>query len=451
MTDPSEQMRDRFADMMEATRLTGAGRLAEATELIQRSLGGLAAPRDAQAAPKAIAPPTLDLTAERVDDAPRAASWTQATAKPQPAFGTGSSPRTESAPKSETTTKAEAGTAGPIPDKLRAAVDGVVRGLAPVLKGLAAKGLTAKGLTAKGLAPQAPGFGFARPPTPGRSAEPAEGAGSVVTRSFAGPAGAREYRLFVPSRPQVPAALVVMLHGCNQTADDFAIGTGMNRLAERDGLFVAYPVQTGRANPQRCWNWFEPRDQGRETGEAAIIAGLTRAVTAEHAIDPNRIFIAGLSAGGAAAANIARAFPDLYAAVGVHSGLAASCARDVGSAMMAMQMGAAGPGGGARMPTIVFHGEDDTTVSIRNADQVLAQAGAAALTPVREHVDGDGRPYTRTRYADAAGRVMLEDWRVRGAGHAWSGGDRAGSFTDPQGPDASRAMLDFFDAHPKGF
>ena len=437
MTDHSDSMRDRFADMMEATRLTGAGRLTEATDLIQRSLGGLATPRDTPMTPKAIEPPTLDLTAERVDDAPRSARWTQATAGPQAA------PKAERAPRSETVAKAEAGLAGPIPEKLRAAVDGVVRGLAPVLKGLTAKGLT------KGLAPKAPGFGFANPAMPGRSAEPPEGEGSVVTKSFAGPAGAREYRLFVPSRPQTPAALVVMLHGCNQTADDFAIGTGMNRLAERDGVFVVYPVQTGRANAQRCWNWFEPRDQGRETGEAAIIAGLTRAVMAEHAIDPDRVFIAGLSAGGAAAANIARAFPDLYAAVGVHSGLAASCARDVGSAMMAMQQGAAGPSG-VTVPTIVFHGENDATVSIRNADQVMAQAGAAALTPTRERFDGDGHPFTRTRYADAAGRVILEDWRVRGAGHAWSGGDRAGSFTDPHGPDASRAMLDFFAAHPKG-
>ncbi|MCJ2075601.1 PHB depolymerase family esterase [Methylobacterium sp. E-016] len=444
MTDHSDSMRDRFADMMEATRLTGAGRLAEATDLIQRSLGGHATPRDTpQDTPKAIEPPTLDLTAERIDDAPRSAPRAEAKveAAPKPA----AAPRPEAAPRSASP-RAETASAGPIPEKLRAAVEGVVRGLAPVLKGLSAKGLNTKGLNTKGLAP---GFGFAKPPMPGRSAEPAEGEGSLVTKSFAGPAGAREYRLFVPSRPQNPAALVVMLHGCNQTADDFAVGTGMNRLAERDGVLVAYPVQTGRANAQRCWNWFEPRDQGRETGEAAIIAGLTRAVMAEHAIDPDRVFIAGLSAGGAAAANIARAFPDLYAAVGVHSGLAASCARDVGSAMMAMQMGAAGPGG-TRVPTIVFHGEDDTTVSIRNADQVLAQAGAAALTPSREQFDGDGHPYTRTRYADAAGRVMLEDWRVRGAGHAWSGGDRAGSFTDPHGPDASRAMLDFFAAHPKG-
>lgn len=400
MTDHSDHMRDRFADMMEATRLTGAGRLVEATDLIQRSLGGLAAP--AAAAPKAIEPPTLDLEAQCVD------------AAPQPV-------------RQAETIKAE--TASPIPEKLREAVGGVVRGLAPVLKGLAG--------------------GLARPATPGRpAARGPDGAGAFVTRSFTGPAGTRDYRLFVPSRPQAPAALVVMLHGCNQTADDFAVGTGMNRLAERDGVFVAYPVQTGRANPQRCWNWFEPRDQGRESGEAAIIAGLTRAVMAEHAIDPARVFIAGLSAGGAAAANVARAHPDLYAAVGVHSGLAAACARDVGSAMMAMQRGAPGAGE-TRVPTIVFHGEDDATVSVRNADQILAQAGAGALTPAHESFAGAGHPFTRTRYADAAGRVFLESWRVRGAGHAWSGGDPAGSFTDPHGPDASRAMLDFFARHPR--
>ncbi|WP_375465661.1 alpha/beta hydrolase family esterase [uncultured Methylobacterium sp.] len=402
MTDHSTRMRDQFADMMEATRLTGAGRLGEATDLIQRSLRDLAAP-PADASEARLAPPTLDLTAERVDEAPRPAQ------------------------ASDTVSAASA-----IPERLREAVGGVVRGLgrgvAPVLKGLG---------------------GRAVPPIHGRPAGPAPGGdGSFVTRAFNGPAGSREYRLFIPSRPQTPAALVVMLHGCNQTPDDFAVGTGMNRLAERDGLFVAYPAQTGRANPQRCWNWFEPRDQRRDSGEAAIIAGLTRAVMAEHAIDPARVFIAGLSAGGAAAANVARAFPDLYAAVGVHSGLAAGCARDVGSALMAMQQGAPGAAAGVPVPTIVFHGEDDATVSARNADLVLAQAGAGALTPARETFAGAGHAFTRTRYADAAGRVILESWRVRGAGHAWSGGDAGGSYTDPRGPDASRAMLDFFAAHP---
>uniref|UniRef100_UPI00104B67AF extracellular catalytic domain type 1 short-chain-length polyhydroxyalkanoate depolymerase n=1 Tax=Methylobacterium segetis TaxID=2488750 RepID=UPI00104B67AF len=269
--------------------------------------------------------------------------------------------------------------------------------------------------------------------------------------------GARDYKLFIPSHPAAGACLVVMLHGCTQSPDDFAAGTNMNVLAETEGFYVAYPAQSARANGQRCWNWFQPGDQGREAGEAAIIAGLTRAILDECPIDPKRVYIAGLSAGGAAAANIAQAYPDLYAAVGVHSGLAAGCARDLSSALMAMQVGAPGqnaptgfgaPAEGLRVPTIVFHGDEDGTVSPRNADQVLAQAGAGSLHAESRSVHGDGRSYTRTRYADAAGRVVVEDWRVRGLGHAWSGGSAAGSYTDPQGPDASRAMLDFFAAHP---
>ena len=196
-------------------------------------------------------------------------------------------------------------------------------------------------------------------------------------------------------------------------------------------------------------------------GEAGIIAGLVRAVCAEHPIDRSRIYIAGLSAGGAAAANIARAYPDLFAGLGVHSGLAAGCARDLPSALAAMRVGAPGaaePGGAAgfgagavtqalRVPTIVFHGEGDGTVHPRNAEAVLAQAGVEALTPRREGGTGSGHSYTRTRYADETGRVQAEAWSVQGAGHAWSGGSPAGSYTDANGPDASRAMLDFFLSH----
>jgi poly(hydroxyalkanoate) depolymerase family esterase len=246
---------------------------------------------------------------------------------------------------------------------------------------------------------------------------------------------------------------VVMLHGCTQNPDDFAAGTGMNDLAERAGIFVAYPAQSRSAHPQKCWKWYEPGDQARESGEPAIVAGITQAVMAAYPIDPSRVYIAGMSAGGAAALNIARAYPDLYAAVGVHSGLAAGCARDLGSALMAMQVGAPGlgtgpnfgaPEAGLRVPTIVFHGSDDGTVSVRNADQILAQANAAGLSARPETHEGlGGHSYTRTRFADSAGRVLVEDWRVRGAGHAWSGGRPDGSFTDPDGPDASQAMLDF--------
>ncbi|MGU3536392.1 extracellular catalytic domain type 1 short-chain-length polyhydroxyalkanoate depolymerase [Methylobacterium sp. A54F] len=423
MTDHATRMTAQLADMVEATRLTRAGRLEEATALIQRGLqGGQQGPAERPGAPAAgrarLAPSTIDLVAERVGE--RAA----------PRAGTSGAAAATFAP--------DAGGLGT--ERVREVLDTVVRGLgrsvAPVLKGLAG-----------GLAPE---------PAPARRPT---GPGRFTQESFANAAGARDYKLYVPSRPRAGATLVVMLHGCTQSPDDFAAGTGMNALAEERGFLVAYPAQSRRANGQRCWNWFEPRDQERESGEAAIIAGLTRAVMARHDIDPARVYIAGLSAGGAAAANIARAYPDLYAAVGVHSGLAAGCARDLTSALMAMQVGAPGqaprPGFGAasdgvRVPTIVFHGEDDTTVSPRNADQVLAQAGADALRAETETGEDAARPYTRTRYADASGRVLLESWRVRGAGHAWSGGNPDGTYTDPRGPDASRAMLDFFAAHPLG-
>ncbi|SDA24559.1 esterase, PHB depolymerase family [Methylobacterium sp. UNC378MF] len=384
-----------FADMIEATRLTGLGRLEEATALIHRSLGGpRAAPAAQTAAPPQIAANRDDAAAEARNSA------------------------------------AETGT------RMREVVGQVVRGLAPVLKGLG-----------NPLRPT--------PPPAGR----AGGTGRFVSLAHAEPAGTREYKLFIPGHPDRAAPLIVMLHGCTQNPDDFAAGTGMNTLAERAGVFVAYPAQSRHAHAQRCWNWYEPRDQGRGAGEPAIIAGLTRAILAEHPIDPARVYIAGLSAGGAAALNIARAYPDLYAAVGVHSGLAAGCARDLGSALMAMQVGApglgtptafGGPAPAARVPTIIFHGEDDGTVSVRNADQVLSQAKVAGLTARSETFEGRGHPFTRTRYRDEAGRVVVEDWRVRGAGHAWSGGRSDGSYTDPEGPDASRAMLDFFAEHRLG-
>lgn len=368
---------DPLGDLAEATRLTGLGRLEEATALIQRSLSGKGGlPRQG--------------------------------AEPSPGL------------------------------RVREVVETVVRGIGPVLKGL--------GHPLRAPAPEADGEA-----TPG----------SFVGRSLSVAAGSRDYKLFIPSAPQEGAPLVVMLHGCTQNPDDFAAGTGMNALAERAGIFVAYPAQSRSAHPQKCWKWYDPGDQGRETGEPAIVAAITRAVMAEFPIDPGQVYIAGMSAGGAAALNIAHAYPDLYAAVGVHSGLAAGCARDLGSALVAMQVGAPGLGTGPhfgaavtpkRIPTIVFHGSDDNTVSVRNADQILAQAETSGLTASAESFEGTdarfgGHAFTRTRYTDRAGCVVLEDWRIRGAGHAWSGGRPEGSYTDPEGPDASRAMLDFFAGH----
>lgn len=355
------------AGMAEATRLTRAGRLTEATALLQRLLHGGAAP-------------------------------------PQP-------DRPESA-----TPAPQSGLLHRLMDGLR----GMVRG------------------------------------EPEPTASTNRSGGQFVAASFTNAAGTRAYKLYIPAAAaaagEQPLPLVVMLHGCTQSPDDFAAGTGMNRLAEEHGCYVAYPAQDQRANAQRCWNWFQPGDQARERGEPALIAGIAREIMAQHRVDPTRVYIAGLSAGGAQAAIMAVAYPDLFAAVGVHSGLACGVARDLPSALNAMR---AGPNGasapsGAAIPTIVFHGDQDRTVNPANADRVAAQAlnGSVSLTPeIEQGRSAGGQDYSRTRHADATGRIVLERWTVHGAGHAWSGGSAEGSFTDPRGPDASREMLRFFLAH----
>ena len=275
-------------------------------------------------------------------------------------------------------------------------------------------------------------------------------------RSFSNAAGSRSYKLYVPGRLRAaPSPLVVMLHGCTQTPDDFAAGTGMNALAEEAGLLVVYPAQDASANAQRCWNWFNANDQQRDRGEASLIAGITRQVMDDFAVDPARVYVAGLSAGGAAAAIMGAAYPDLYAAVGVHSGLACGAARDMPSAFAAMRNGgaptaAAAAGNGAlAVPTIVFHGDGDATVSAVNGEHVIAQARADARLQISSNRgrSAGGVAYTRTAQADADGLVVLEHWVLHGAGHAWSGGSAAGSYTDPRGPDASREMLRFFLQH----
>ena len=280
---------------------------------------------------------------------------------------------------------------------------------------------------------------------------PAKGA-KFLSEKFSNEAGSRPYKVFVPSGyagQQVP--LVIMLHGCTQSPNDFAAGTGMNVAAEEQGFLVAYPGQTQSANAQKCWNWFNEGDQRRGAGEPLLIAGITRRVMQDYAVDPARVYVAGLSAGGAAAAIMGEAYPELYAAVGVHSGLACGAARDVSSAMNAMRNGGAGRGGASGVPTIVFHGDRDTTVSPRNADAVVAQSSAETglSAEVRTGRTPNGHTYRCTIWRDAAGRVATEQWLIHGAGHAWSGGSAAGSYTDPRGPDATREMLRFFHEHPR--
>ncbi|MGI4977162.1 MAG: extracellular catalytic domain type 1 short-chain-length polyhydroxyalkanoate depolymerase [Janthinobacterium lividum] len=263
----------------------------------------------------------------------------------------------------------------------------------------------------------------------------------------------RPYRLYVPgSYDGRPVPLVVMLHGCTQSAADFAAGTRMNEAAEAQGCLVAWPEQVAAANASRCWRWFEASEQGRG-GEPAIVAGITREVMAEYAVDPARVYVAGLSAGGAAAAVLGAAYPELYAAIGVHSGLACGAARDTVSAMAAMRQARPGRAAGRAMPAIVFHGDSDSTVHPGNADAVIAQAGGGedggwTRRVERGQVPG-GRAFERVCHAGPGGAVVLEQWTVHGAGHAWSGGSAAGSYTDPKGPDASGEMLRFFLEHPR--
>lgn len=289
----------------------------------------------------------------------------------------------------------------------------------------------------------------AKPMPGGQPPAPAPEGASFVTATFASPAGSRDYKLYTPAKTVAGRrALIVMLHGCTQSPDDFAAGTRMNALAEEHGFLVVYPAQPSSANAQKCWNWFSPADQRRDQGEPALIAGITRQILRDHPVDPARVYIAGLSAGGAAAAIMGAAYPDLYAAVGVHSGLPLGAARDIPSAFAAMRQGGSGKGS-LTVPTIVFHGDTDSTVHPSNGDAVVAQATAVGdliSTVKRGQADG-GHAFSRTVHADASGRPRCEHWTIHGAGHAWAGGSPSGTYTDPRGPDATREMLRFFFDH----
>jgi poly(hydroxyalkanoate) depolymerase family esterase len=226
----------------------------------------------------------------------------------------------------------------------------------------------------------------------------------------------------------------------------------MNFLAEQQNCFVVYPEQPSVANQAKCWNWFRMNDQQRGNGEPSLIAGISRQIMQEYSIDPKRVYACGLSAGGAAAAIMGTTYTDLYAAVGVHSGLACGAASDLPSALVAMRQGGDYEATGkarSQVPTIVFHGDRDTTVHPKNGDRVIEQS-TKAKSPTTEVLRGrvpHGYAYTRTVITDAGGRAISEHWNIHGAGHAWSGGSPAGSYTDPQGPDASKEMLRFFLEH----
>jgi poly(hydroxyalkanoate) depolymerase family esterase len=381
----------------EATRLTRSGQLAEATALLQRMLHG-----------------------ERFTDAPSRTSGGIALAGPliidakaNPVEEPESPPQSEAAP---------AGRPRKIPEY----------------------NIGRRGIAWRDVMKRAP------MPIPDIVPEGAR----FIEATYSSAAGSRTFRLFIPSRyREQPLPLVVMLHGCTQSPDDFAAGTRMNLLAEEHNCFVAYPAQPSHANHAKCWNWFRKVDQQRGQGEPSLIAGMTRQIMDQYAIDRKRVYVGGLSAGGAAAAVMGATYSDLYAAIGIHSGLACGAATDLSSALVAMRAGASDRTGVSDnlspVPTIVFHGDRDNTVHPNNGDQILEQSMGRLNTQKKVHrgqVPG-GHAYTTTILTDAQGRDMLEHWNVHGAGHAWSGGSPAGSYTDPRGPDATREMLRFFLQH----
>lgn len=338
-------------------------------------------------------------------------------------------------------------TAGPRPDPLGDAGSRPVLGarlrlgetLARLREGMPGLEGLAGGLSARGT---------------GTSRDPALRETDFPRHTFTCAAGSRDYHLHVPDMAGGrPKGLVVMLHGCTQTPADFALGTGMNARADRHGLIVAYPAQARGANMQSCWNWFAPGDQARDGGEPAILAGLTAGIVANFDVPPDQVFVAGLSAGAAMAVILGRTHPEIFAAVGAHSGLAYRSAHDVPSAFAAMR-GQGGHGTPASqsgppttMPTIIFHGESDQTVQPSNAARIAGDVLTSASGQQVETTDNgtrNGRAFTRTVTMDARGTDLVETWQIAGLGHAWSGGNPSGSYADAAGPDASAEMVRFF-------
>jgi len=408
--------------MREATRLTRAGRLIEATELLQRMLHRRGGDPYHASSPGSV-PATIDLIPETVE-----------VTDPGPSLHTGQEYNTGARNRAERAGRTY------LPEALRRLLDRIPN-------------------TDFG-----PGLGGLAEPSPADTLDVPE-SGVFLARSYSNQVGIRAYKLYVPSgyRGQ-PLPLIVMLHGCTQSPDDFAAGTRMNLCAEEHNCLVAYPAQAASANASKCWNWFRPGDQERGRGEPSLIAGITRQVVSAYSVDPERVYAAGFSAGAAATAILAATYPDLYAAIGVHSGLACGAASDVASAFAAMRQNQhatkhrsgrrSGRGGSSRIvPATVFHGDRDTTVHPHNGDQVIVQLREALNIDLRATVQEGrvprGRAYSRVLHHDASGQVIFEQWVIHGAGHAWSGGSPAGSYTDPQGPDATQEMLRFFLDHPQ--
>jgi poly(hydroxyalkanoate) depolymerase family esterase len=413
-------MNDMFSPnkMVEVTRLTRAGRLAEATALLQRILRGETAVdksgrADGETTSMGREPAIIDaeaVTIKEMEHPPSPRTDTDARAMDMSFFS------------SETPAQPH-----------------TWRGL--------------RALLGRVKRPSDLGLDSRRQSIPVRRPDIVPEGGKFIEAAYSNSAGSRTYKLYIPSGYHGQALpLIVMLHGCTQSADDFAAGTRMNLIAEEHTCFVAYPEQPREANAAKCWNWFRPSDQQRGEGEPSLIEGITRQITGYYSVDPQRIYIGGLSAGAAAAAVMGATYPDVYAAIGVHSGIACGAAHDIASAFAAMRQGHLSTSSSqeAVVPTIVFHGDRDNTVHPRNGDHIIPPERTVNL---QKHVHRGrapaGHAYTRTMHTDTTGRTLFEHWEIHGAGHAWSGGSPAGSYTDPRGPDAAREMLRFFLEHAR--
>jgi poly(hydroxyalkanoate) depolymerase family esterase len=286
-----------------------------------------------------------------------------------------------------------------------------------------------------------------------------------VSREIATASGPRRYKLYIPSSYDGTKAfpLLVVLHGCTQDPDNVARGTRFNQAAEESKVLVAYPEQPAAANGLKCWNWFDAAHQKRDQGEPALIASMTRQVMHEMKVDSRRVYIAGLSAGAAMALTVAYAYPEIYVAVGLHSGIAYGVATSTPEAIRRMGVGAADPadyaglvlrgmGSNKAIRAIVFQGKSDKTVNPANADNIVTQLLTAFDPGVSgQHAESAGTTaggyhFTRRTYGNP---VVIEEWSVDELGHAWSGGSKEGTYVDANGPDATREMMRFFLAHPR--
>lgn len=285
-----------------------------------------------------------------------------------------------------------------------------------------------------------------------------------IAGTYSNFSGSLKYHLFIPKNFRAGMPLLVMLHGCNQDAEIFATGTRMNQHAEELGFVVLYPAQSGLSNINKCWNWYQSINQYRNMGEPAVIAGMTQDIMASYQIDPHKVYIAGMSAGAAMAYIVGSVYSDIYAAIGVHSGLLYRGINNMFSALAAMKTGAGQIGKIEELrdelsnsigvpaaldrhdqPLIIFHGDQDDVVASQNATDLMAYHHQDNLYQQHQYQETSAHyDLTRTTYQNAKGKNLAEQWIIHGAGHAWSGGNAEGSFTDANGPDASVEMMRFF-------